>query len=167
MSIKKKIKSDSKTETAIFAMGCFWGVQTLFDLVNGIISTRVGYTGGSSKNPTYKEVCSDLTGHIESIEIIFNPKIISYHELLEIFWKNHDPTTPNRQGPDIGSQYRSAIFYHSEKQKAAAIKSKEEKQKSLLSKKIITEISKADKFYPAEEYHQKYLEKKGLASCRI
>ncbi len=145
---------------ATFAAGCFWGVEARFRQVNGIISTRVGYTGGSTQNPDYKTVCSGRTGHAEAIEITFDPDIISYESLLELFWQMHDPTTLNRQGPDIGSQYRSAIFYHNEQQRIAA----EEKKRALNSsgrfnRPIVTEITAASEFYPAEEYHQCYVEK--------
>ena len=144
-----------KQEKAIFAAGCFWGVQAAFDKINGVIKTTVGYTGGNFKNPSYQDVCSHKTGHAEAILIEFNPEIVSYGKLLEIFWKIHDPTTLNRQGLDIGNQYRSAVFYFNEKQKELAIKSKEKENKKYKNK-IVTEITKASKFYPAEDYHQKY-----------
>ena len=148
-----------KTEKAIFAAGCFWHPEETFDKTKGVISTRVGYIGGKVKNPTYKQVCSLDTGHVEATEVVFNPKEISYEELLKIFWKIHNPTTKNRQGLDVGSQNNSVIFYINEKQKTAAEKSKKEQQKST-SRKIVTQIKKAPKFWPAEEYHQKYLEKR-------
>ncbi len=152
---------------AIFAAGCFWGVQELFDEVKGVIKTTVGYTGGHTKNPTYREVCSDKTGHAEALQIEYDPKIVSYEKLLEIFWNSHNPTTKNRQGPDVGSQYRSAIFYYTKEQQTAAQKSKETLDKSgKFNKPIVTEIVEAKEFYPAEEYHQKYNEKNGV-SCRI
>ncbi len=151
-------------EFATFAAGCFWGVQSLFDAVPGVISTRVGYTGGATKNPTYDDVCSDTTGHAEAIEIEFDADKVSYEKLLKIFWENHDPTTPNRQGPDKGTQYRSAIFFHSDAQRKLAEKSRDELQ-TRASKKIVTQIVKATAFYPAEEYHQKYLEKRGKNVC--
>lgn len=151
---------------ATFAAGCFWGVQLLFDKTEGVISTKVGYTGGRMKNPTYEDVCSDETGHAEAIEIEFDPKKVKYEKLLDIFWANHNPTTLNKQGPDEGTQYRSAIFYHSEEQKKAAEKSKAAIQKKY-KEPVVTQIVKASEFYPAEEYHQKYLEKKGAKSCRI
>ena len=160
----------TKTETAIFGMGCFWKPELLFSEIEGILSTKVGYIGGDEEkypNPTYEQVCSNETGYIESILIEFNPKIISYEEILEIFWKNHNPTTANRQGPDIGTQYKSAIFYNSPNQKKIAEKSKEEIQKKYEDKKVVTEIRKAETFFPAEDYHQKYLEKSGLKSCHI
>ena len=156
----------SKTETATFAAGCFWGVEETFRKTKGVISTMAGYTGGKMRNPTYKDVCSDETGHAEAVQIEFDPKKVSYEKLLDIFWQNHDPTQLNRQGPDIGSQYRSAIFYQNEKQRKAAMKSKEMLEKSKkYSKPIATEILPAADFYRAEEYHQRYLEKKGLKIC--
>jgi len=145
-------------EKATFAAGCFWGVQATFDKSEGVEKTTVGYTGGTTKNPTYKQVCTGKTGHAEAIEIIYNSEKISYEQLLETFWMMHDPTQKNRQGPDIGTQYRSAIFYHTQEQKELAEKSKEQKEKDL-GVKIQTEIKPATIFYPAEEYHQKYLEK--------
>jgi len=156
-----------KTEKAIFAAGCFWGVQAIFDQIPGVLKTIVGYTGGLKqyKNPSYALVCSGVTGYAEAIEIEFDPKKVSYKELLEIFWMNHDPTTLNRQGADVGSQYRSAIFYKNEKQKTDAMKSREDYQKTLKNK-IVTEIKKAREFYSAENYHQKYY-KTHKISCQI
>lgn len=154
-----------KTEKATFAAGCFWGVQAAFDQTKGVLRTEVGYTGGTTKNPTYEDVCSDETGHAEAVLVEFDPKKVSYQELLEIFWKIHDPTQFNRQGPDVGTQYRSAIFYHSKKQKAAALASKEKAQKKF-KRPIATKIENAKEFYPAEEYHQKYYKKHGM-TCRI
>ena len=153
-------------EKATFAAGCFWEVETVFERLEGVEKTTVGYTGGKIKNPTYEQVCTDKTGHAEAVQIIYNPKIITYEQLLETFWMIHDPTQKNRQGPDIGTQYRSAIFYHNQEQKQIAEKSKKQKEKDL-GIKIQTEITPAKKFYPAEEYHQKYLKKQGLTSCRI
>ena len=155
-----------KTEKATFAAGCFWGVEETFRKTKGVVGTMVGYTGGTMKNPTYEDVCTDETSHAEAVQVEFDPKIISLEELLDIFWQNHNPTQLNRQGPDIGTQYRSAIFYHNEKQKKAAIKSKEILDKSgKYSKPIVTEIVPAVDFYKAEEYHQRYLEKRGLKIC--
>lgn len=155
-------------ELATFAGGCFWQVEETFRTLKGVKSTLVGYTGGHTKDPTYKEVCSDTTGHAEALQIEFDPNEIAYEKLLDIFWSNHNPTTLNRQGPDVGSQYRSAIFYHSEKQKELAEKSKEALEKSgKWSKPIVTEIVPAGQFYEAEEYHQKYLFKRGLEACHI
>ena len=145
-------------EKATFAAGCFWHVEEEFRKVKGVIDTKVGYTGGNMKKPTYEKVCTDETGHAEAIEVTFDPKIVSYEELLNVFWKIHDPTQINRQGPDIGTQYRSAIFYHDEKQKKSAEKSKKEQQKNF-NNKIATEIASVKDFYKAEEYHQKYMEK--------
>jgi len=153
---------------ATFAAGCFWGVEATFRQLPGVISTRVGYTGGSSPNPTYKEVCTDTTGHAEAVEIDYDPTKLSYDKLLEVFWKNHDPTQLNRQGPDWGKQYRSAIFFHTPEQEAAAKASKEQLEKSRhFSKPVVTQIVPAATFFEAEDYHQQYLEKKGLATCHI
>ncbi len=153
---------------ATFAAGCFWGVEAEFQKVKGIKSTMVGYTGGDFKNPTYHVVCSGKTGHAEAIQIEYDLDLVSYEQLLEIFWNIHDPTTLNRQGPDVGSQYRSAIFFHSQEQEKFAIKSKENLQNSgRYHNKVVTEIIPASLFYKAEEYHQKYLEKGRLGSCGI
>lgn len=154
-----------KTEKAIFACGCFWSVQEEFDSIKGVLSTTVGYTGGKIKNPTYGDVCSGKTGHTEAVEIIFNPQEVSYNTLLDVFFKIHDPTQLNRQGPDIGTQYRSAIFYLNEEQKVKAESKIRELQKKL-DQKIVTEVKEATTFYNAEEYHQKYNQKNGK-SCRI
>ena len=148
-----------ETEIATFAAGCFWGVQKSFDALEGVLSTQVGYTGGTVPNPSYEMVCSHQTGHAESIQIEFNPAVISYENLLEAFWHLHDPTSLNRQGPDIGTQYRSSIFYHNERQRLSAEKAKQEME-AQLSKPIVTEIVPASTFYKAEEYHQHYLRKK-------
>lgn len=151
-------------EKGTFAAGCFWGVEEAFRQVKGVVSTAVGYTGGSFKDPTYKDVCSGKTGHAETVEIEYDPSRVSYEELLSVFWENHDPTTLNRQGPDIGTQYRSAIFFHTPEQKAAAIASKEKLQNSGRYKNpIATEITPASRFYRAEDYHQQYFEKRGSA----
>jgi peptide-methionine (S)-S-oxide reductase len=153
---------------ATFAAGCFWGVEATFRQLPGVISTRVGYTGGNSQNPTYKDVCTDRTGHAEAVEIDYDPAKLSYDQLLEVFWENHDPTQLNRQGPDWGAQYRSAIFFHSPEQEAEAKASKEKLAKSgRYSKPIVTQIVPAVTFYEAEDYHQQYLEKRGLATCHI
>jgi peptide-methionine (S)-S-oxide reductase len=153
---------------ATFAAGCFWGVEATFRQLPGVISTRVGYTGGNSASPTYKEVCTDRTGHAEAVEIEYDPAKLSYDKLLEVFWENHDPTQLNRQGPDWGTQYRSAIFFHTREQEAAAKASKKQLEKSRrFSKPIVTQIVPAVTFFEAEDYHQQYLEKKGLASCHI
>jgi peptide-methionine (S)-S-oxide reductase len=148
-------------EKATFGAGCFWHVEAAFRKIEGVTQTVVGYMGGTLKNPTYKDVCSDTTDHAEVVQLEFDPEKISYEKLLEVFWKIHDPTQLNRQGPDVGSQYRSLIFYHNEEQKKQAIKSKEEHQKQLKNK-IVTEITPASDFWRAEEYHQRYFEKHGF-----
>ena len=153
---------------ATFAAGCFWGVEATFRQLPGVSSTRVGYTGGNTADPNYKEVCTDRTGHAEAVEIEYDPAKLSYDQLLHVFWENHDPTQLNRQGPDWGTQYRSAIFFHSPEQESAAKASKEKLEKSRrFSKSIVTQIVPAVTFYPAEDYHQQYLEKRGLATCHI
>lgn len=145
-----------KLEKAAFAAGCFWGIQKAFDETKGVVNTTVGYMGGWKKNPSYVLVCTGMTGHAETVFVEFDPKKVSYEKLLELFWKIHDPTQMNRQGPDIGTQYRSAIFYYSKEQKDQAFKSKEKEQKKLGKNKIATEIVPASEFFKAEEYHQKY-----------
>jgi peptide-methionine (S)-S-oxide reductase len=151
---------------ATFAAGCFWGVEDAFRQVEGVTSVTSGYTGGTTKNPTYKDVCGGRTGHAEAVQIEFDPARVSYLELLAVFWKSHDPTTLNRQGPDVGSQYRSAIFFHDPQQEAAARASKDVLIKEGVFKKpIVTEITPASEFYRAEEYHQQYFEKQGIKSC--
>jgi len=153
---------------ATFAAGCFWGVEATFRQLEGVTSTRVGYSGGHFDKPTYKDVCTDRTGHAEAVEVDFDPARISYDKLLEVFWDNHDPTQLNRQGPDWGTQYRSAIFFHSPEQETAAKASKDTLEKSRrYSKPIVTQIVPATTFYEAEDYHQQYLEKRGLATCHI
>lgn len=147
-------------EIATFGAGCFWGIEDAFRKIRGVVSTRVGYAGGHTAGPTYKMVCTDKTGHAEVVEVSFDPALVSYSQLLDAFWKIHNPTTPNRQGPDVGSQYRSVIFYHGSSQQEAAIKSRDDVQKRF-DDKIITEIVPAAPFYEAEEYHQKYHEKHG------
>ena len=152
-------------QIATFAAGCFWGVEAKFRQLEGVIDTRVGYTGGQTDAPDYKQVCTGQTGHAEAIQIQFDPNIIAYETLLAFFWKMHDPTTLNRQGPDVGSQYRSAIFTHSDEQHAVAKALKTQLNQTFYQlQPIITEITEAVKFYDAEEYHQCYLEKKGLGS---
>lgn len=156
------------TEKATFAAGCFWGIEQLFQKTPGVIRTRVGYMGGHTQNPTYQEVCTDKTGHAEAVEIIFDPDQISYAELLNIFWDNHNPTTLNRQGPDIGSQYRSVVFYHTREQAETANNKKQELEDSgRFQQPIVTQIVAADIFYPAEEYHQNYLNKHGQSGCDL
>lgn len=150
-------------EKATFAAGCFWGVEAAFRRVAGVLSTSVGYLGGSFKNPTYEDVCSGKTGHAEVVEVEYDPSKVSYEELLEVFWSCHDPTTLNRQGPDRGPQYRSALFFHDPEQEALAVASKGKAQSSGRYKRpIVTEITAASEFYLAEDYHQRYLEKCGL-----
>jgi peptide-methionine (S)-S-oxide reductase len=157
-----------KTDTATFAAGCFWGVQVEFDKVKGVVQTTVGYTGGHTEKPTYKDVCSDNTGHAEALQVVFDPAVVTYEQLLDKFWSMHDPTTLNRQGPDFGSQYRSVIFYHSPEQQAAAVSSKEKLEKAhRFPRPIVTQIAPAVTFWPAEEYHQKYFQKHGGGSCHI
>jgi len=153
---------------ATFAAGCFWGVEDAFRQVKGVTDATVGYTGGHTKSPTYKEVCTDRTGHAEAVEIEFDPKLVSYRELLSVFFQSHDPTQLNRQGPDYGSQYRSAIFFHDAEQEAAARESKEALEKAGVFKRlIVTQIVPAADFYRAEEYHQRYFEKNGIRACHI
>lgn len=152
---------------AAFAAGCFWGVQHEFDKVKGVTKTIAGYMGGSTKNPTYEEVCTNKTGHAETVYLEYDGKIIPYEELVDIFWKIHDPTQKNRQGPDVGSQYRSVIFYYTDEQRKLAETSKKNLDSSGMFKKpITTEIVAASEFYPAEEYHQHYFKKKGVGGCK-
>lgn len=153
---------------ATFGAGCFWGVEAAFRQVKGVTDTAVGYAGGTLKDPTYKDVCSDRTGHAEVVQVEYDPAQTSYDELLNVFWENHDPTQLNRQGPDVGDQYRSVIFFHTPEQEAAAHASKERLRSSgRYRRPIVTEILPAPEFYRAEEYHQQYLEKRGLAQCHI
>jgi peptide-methionine (S)-S-oxide reductase len=155
-------------EKATFGGGCFWGVEVAFRQIPGVTATQVGYMGGSLENPTYKDVCTDRTGHAEVVEVTFDPAKVSYEDVLKVFWTCHDPTQINRQGPDVGTQYRSVIFYHSPEQQAAAVASKEKLERSGAFKRpIATQIIPATDFWRAEEYHQQYLEKRGLASCHI
>ncbi|HAD26815.1 MAG TPA: peptide-methionine (S)-S-oxide reductase [Alphaproteobacteria bacterium] len=155
-----------KRAEATFAAGCFWGVEATFRRVPGVFATAVGYMGGDTDNPTYEDVCSGTTNHAEIVKVVFDPRQVSFEELLEVFWANHDPTTLNRQGPDIGTQYRSAIFYHDDEQAALARASlnKQEEAKRF-PRPIVTEITPASDFWMAEDYHQQYLEKRGMASC--
>ena len=156
----------TELDKATFAAGCFWGVEATFRRLAGVKSTRVGYTGGALTNPTYEQVCTDRTGHAEALEVTFDPQVITYHDLLDVFWSNHNPTTLNRQGPDVGTQYRSAIFYHSPEQAQEAQASRDAAQ-AHFPRPIVTQIVPASEFWPAEEYHQQYLEKRGLAHCHI
>jgi len=164
-------------EKATFAAGCFWGVEAAFRQIHGVTATRVGYTGGTTANPTYKEVCSGRTGHAEAVEVSFDPALVSYDELLARCWASHDPTTRNRQGFDVGSQYRSAVFFGSPEQETAALRSRDAQQAALEAdggrgllgrrRRIVTEITAATTFWPAEDYHQQYLEKRGQATCAV
>jgi peptide-methionine (S)-S-oxide reductase len=155
-------------EKATFGAGCFWGVEMAFARTKGVVSTAVGYSGGHLKEPTYEDVCRGNTGHAEVVRVEFDPAKISYEDLLNVFWENHNPTTLNRQGPDVGSQYRSAIFFHTPGQETTARASKDKLDKSgKFNRPIVTEITPASDFWRAEEYHQKYLERRGLGSCHI
>lgn len=156
------------TEKATFGAGCFWGVEETFRNLKGVVSTAVGYAGGTTESPTYEDVCSDKTGHAEVVEVEFDPSQISYDNLLDVFWSNHNPTTLNRQGPDVGAQYRSVIFYHSPEQKLAAEASREKINSSgRFRQKVVTQIEPARMFWRAEEYHQRYLQKRGQSHCAV
>ncbi|MEY2539857.1 MAG: peptide-methionine (S)-S-oxide reductase [Verrucomicrobiota bacterium] len=157
-----------QTQKATFGAGCFWGVEETFRNLKGVISTAVGYAGGKKDHPSYEDVCSDETGHAEVVEVEFDPAQIDYNKLLDVFWSSHNPTTLNRQGPDVGTQYRSVIFYHSPEQKAAAEASKETVVKSgRFPRPVVTQVESAPKFWRAEEYHQQYLNKRGQTHCAI
>ena len=161
-------QGELKEMKATFGAGCFWGVEAAYRQIPGVISTAVGYLGGTLENPSYHDVCTGRTGHAEVVEVTYDSSRLTYDDLLTVFWENHDPTTLNRQGPDVGTQYRSAIFYHDDEQKEAAIRSKEERDRSgKYRRPIVTEITPATEFYIAEDYHQQYLEKRGLSSCHI
>ena len=162
-------KNDTSTLEATFGAGCFWGVEAAFRKLHGVTKTRVGYMGGKKYQPTYDDVCTDLTGHAEVVRIEFNPLQMTYHELLAIFWEIHDPTQLNRQGPDFGSQYRTVIFYHNDEQKKVATSTLNELQTAnkYAGRPVVTTIEPAAHFWPAEDYHQQYLEKRGLASCHV
>jgi peptide-methionine (S)-S-oxide reductase len=153
-------------EKATFGAGCFWGVEADFRKINGVTKSTVGYLGGTLEHPSYEQVCTGSTGHAEVVQVEFDPTVVSYEELLDLFWKIHDPTQLNRQGPDVGAQYRSAIFFHSPEQEKAARGSKKRAQ-DRFSRPVVTEVTEASAFYPAEDYHQRYLEKRGLASCTV
>ena len=156
------------TRKATFGAGCFWGVEEAFRPIPGVVATAAGYLGGTLDNPTYEDVCTGGTGHAEVVEVEFDPAVVGYDTLLGVFWKNHDPTTINRQGPDIGTQYRSAIFYHDDEQKAQAEQSKADANASgSFRRPIVTEVTPASTFYKAEEYHQKYLAKHGRSHCHL
>jgi peptide-methionine (S)-S-oxide reductase len=155
-------------QKATFGAGCFWGVEAAFRQIPGVVDAAVGYEGGTLQNPTYQDVCSDETGHAEVVEVTYDPARVSYDRLLDVFWENHDPTQMNRQGPDVGSQYRSAIFFHTPEQRETATASKERLEKSgRYRRPIATEITPASTFWRAEDYHQRYLEKRGLATCKV
>lgn len=155
-------------EKATFGAGCFWGVEAAFRQVKGVIRTSVGFMGGQLENPSYEDVCTDRTGHAEVVQVEYDPAHVRYADLLAVFWKNHDPTTLNRQGPDVGTQYRSVIFYHTPEQQTEALASIQALQAgATLRGPIVTQIVPAGKYYPAEEYHQQYLEKRGLSSCKL
>ncbi len=155
-------------EMATFGAGCFWGVEVAFRQVKGVSDAVVGYLGGTMENPTYKDVCTGRTGHAEVVQVTYDPSQVTYQQLLDVFWSSHNPTTLNRQGPDVGTQYRSAIFYHTAEQQRIAEESKAAlAQSGRFPRPVVTEISAASAFYPAEDYHQRYLEKRGLASCHV
>jgi peptide-methionine (S)-S-oxide reductase len=155
-------------QKATFGAGCFWGVEAAYRQIQGVTSTRVGYLGGTYDNPSYQDVCTGKTGHAEVVEVTYDSEKVTYDDLLTVFWENHDPTTINRQGPDVGTQYRSAIFFHDDAQREAASASKERlEQEKRFRRPIVTEITPASEFYEAEDYHQQYLEKRGLSTCRI
>ena len=153
-------------EKATFGAGCFWGVEADLRKIDGVTRSTVGYLGGTLQHPSYEQVCTGSTGHAEVVQVEFDPDVVAYDDLLDLFWKVHDPTQLNRQGPDVGSQYRSAIFFHSPEQEKAARASKERAQ-DRFSRPLVTEVTEASAFYPAEDYHQRYLEKRGLASCTV
>lgn len=160
--------STDRIETATFGAGCFWGVEAEFRRVPGVVDAAVGYSGGTTANPTYQDVCTDRTGHAEVVQVKFDPNRVTYAQLVELFFELHDPTTKNRQGPDFGTQYRSAVFYHSPEQQRIAEEIKNRLEISgRFCRPIVTEISPAAEFYRAEEYHQRYLEKRGQASCHV
>jgi peptide-methionine (S)-S-oxide reductase len=152
------------TKRATFGAGCFWGVEAAFRQIDGVTATRVGYSGGTLQRPTYEDVCSHTTGHAEVVEVTYDPEHVSYDELLQVFWRKHDPTQLNRQGWDVGDNYRSAIFFHDEEQRDAALRSKDAEQANR-RKPIVTQIEPAQPFWEAEDYHQQYLEKRGRSTC--
>jgi peptide-methionine (S)-S-oxide reductase len=154
-------------EKATFGAGCFWGVEETFSQLKGVVSTAVGYEGGNTEKPTYRDVCTDETGHAEVVQVTYDPQVISYEKLLDVFWHSHNPTSLNRQGPDIGTQYRSVIFFHNPQQEKAALASKEKLQKTGYKSPIVTQIVSAQTFWVAEDYHQQYLAKRGLSHCHL
>ena len=160
--------TNATLQKATFGAGCFWGVEAAYRQIKGVVSTAVGFSGGAYDKPSYKDVCTGRTGHAEVVEVTYDPARVSYEELLKVFWENHNPTTLNRQGWDIGTQYRSAIFFHTPEQEAAARASKDALDRSgKYRRPIVTEIEPASTFYLAEDYHQQYLEKRGLSSCHM
>jgi len=162
----RQARGEIKMDKATFGAGCFWGVEEAFRKIKGVTKTTVGYAGGKTNNPTYKEVCTDTTGHAEVVQVEFNPAEVKYEDLLNVFWTNHNPTTLNRQGPDVGTQYRSVIYYHSPEQQRAAEASKKQLEESKRFRNpVVTEITPAPAFYAAEDYHQQYLAKRGMSSC--
>ncbi|MDB5047574.1 MAG: methionine-S-sulfoxide reductase [Fibrobacteres bacterium] len=162
------VSKTKNSEVATFAAGCFWGVEETFRRTPGVLDTAVGYTGGAMADPDYRAVCTGATGHAEAVEVEFDPAKVSYADLLEIFWENHDPTTVNRQGPDVGTQYRSAVYFHNEAQRAEALASRERRQASGKHRRpIVTEVTPASAFFRAEEYHQRYLAKRGMPGCHL
>jgi len=168
MHTDNHMEPSGKQEKATFAAGCFWGVEAAFRRVPGVLETQVGYTGGHTDHPTYEQVCTDRTGHAEAVEVTYDPARVSYGDLLRVFWEIHDPTTPNRQGPDVGSQYRSAIFTHSPDQKRMAEESRAAVGRSgRFRRPVVTEIVPSQTFWRAEEYHQRYLEKHGRGACHL
>lgn len=170
MSDSSAIQPDAPTDHAVatFAAGCFWGVEETFRKVDGVLDTRVGYTGGHAEEPSYKQVCSGTTGHAEAVRVEYNPEQVSYDDLLDVFWQLHDPTQVNRQGPDVGTQYRSAVFVHSDEQAEAATASKERQEAGGRHQgPIATEITPAGPFWLAEDYHQRYFEKRGGGACAV
>lgn len=161
-------RTTTTAEKATFGAGCFWGVEAAFRQIPGVLSTQVGYSGGQTANPSYRDVCSHTTGHAEVVEVTYDPARVSYDDLLRVFWESHDPTQLNRQGPDVGDQYRTVIFYHSPEQAAAAETSKATEERSGRHRRpVVTQIVPAEQFYRAEDYHQQYLEKRGLSTCHI
>ncbi len=157
-----------QTEKATFGAGCFWGIEVSYGQIDGVTSTAVGFMGGKTENPSYEDVCTDTTGHAEVVQVEFDPQVVFYEQLLDVFWRSHDPTQVNRQGPDVGTQYRSAVFFHSSEQEDIARRSKAElEREGRFKRPIATEIEPAATFYRAEEYHQRYLEKRGLAHCTV
>ena len=167
-NLVSRTNGNGSIATATFGAGCFWGVEATFRQIRGVKATAVGFMGGTLDKPTYEDVCYRDTGHAEVVQVQFDPELVAYSQLLDVFWENHDPTTLNRQGPDVGEQYRSAVFYHTPEQQEAAVASKERlEREGRFRWPIVTQIVPAMTFYEAEEYHQQYLEKRGLSTCHI